>query len=96
MKTTYRESEVPGLVASLTGRFEDACLIYKLALESRSSNRSKKELSRGNSRGTVLHKFQSNFCWLIYDIQKGPRFFIDDRVSEVEELIAHIISISNS
>ena len=96
MKTTYKESEVPGLVASLTGRFEDACMTYRLALSTRTSNRSKKELLKENCRGTNLHKFQCNFAWLLHDIQRGPRFFIEDRVIEAEELIAHIISISNS
>jgi hypothetical protein len=94
MKKRYKESEVPALVASLTERFETACSTYRLALSTRDSNRSKKELTRGNSRGTNIHKFQCNFAWIIHDIQKGPRCQIDDRVDDAEDLISHINKIS--
>lgn len=96
MKTTYKEYEVPTLVSDLKYRFEEACLTYRQALESRSSNRAKKELVRDNTRGTNMHKFQVSFSWIIHDIQTGPRFSIVDRITEAVDLIDHIIKISNS
>lgn len=95
MNKKYKESEIPGLVADLTQKFEVACSTYKLALSMRESNRSKKELARGKNRGTNIHKFQSTFAWILHDIQCGYRYQIDDRVQEVNELIVHINRISN-
>lgn len=96
MKKRYKETDVPALLSRLTERFEQACATYRLALATRDSNRAKKELSRENSRGTNIHKFQCNFAWLIHDIQKGPRCQIEDRVEDAEELISHINKISNT
>lgn len=96
MKKKYQESEVPKLVSYLTERFELACQTYRLTLTTRDSNRAKKEINRGNTRGTNIHKFQCSFAWILHDIQTGPRCFIDDRVNEAEDLIAHINKISNT
>lgn len=95
MKKKYKESEVPSLVADLIQKFEDACTAYKLVLSMRESNRAKKELSRGNSRGTNIYKFQSTFAWILHNIQCGYRYQIHDRIREANELIAHINRISN-
>ena len=95
MKKKYKESEVPNLVADLIQKFEDVCTTYRLALSMRESNRAKKELSRGNTRGTSIYKFQTNFAWILHDIQYGHRYQIDNRVHELEELITHISKISN-
>lgn len=96
MKRKYKESEVPGVVEGITQKFEDACATYKLALSMRESNRAKKELFRGNTRGTSIHKFQSNFAWIVHYIECGHRCQIEDQLEEAEELIAHINKISNT
>ena len=84
------------LIADLNESFEKACETYKLALSSRTSNRAKKELSRGNSKGTNIYKFQVNFSWILHDIRCGPICFIDDREADARSLIDHIYSISET
>lgn len=96
MKRKYKESDIPQLVSTLEENFEKACNVYIDALTSRVSKRAKKELSRGNSRGTSIYKFQVSFSWILLDICKGPRCLIDDRLADCDELINHINRISNN
>ena len=91
----YHEEELTSLIAELTERFEEACDIYKKALSSRTSNRATKELSRDNSRGTAIHKFQCNFAWLIHSIQKEHESLVDSNIKQANMLINHICTISD-
>ena len=81
-------------ISDLTYEFEEACEKYKETLRSRESNRSKKELSRGNTRGTNVHKFQCSFAWIIHEMTVGHYSQNKKYVEEAKSLIAHIISIS--
>ena len=75
--------------------FEQACQTYRLALSSRESNRSKKELMRGNTKGTSIYKFQCSFAWTLHNLINGPRCFAHKYIEDGEELISHIHKISN-
>ncbi len=81
-------------ISDLAFEFEKACITYKDALKSRKSNRSKKELTRGNVKGTNLHKFQCNFAWIMHEMSVGHYSKRGRCVDEAKTLIAHIISIS--
>jgi hypothetical protein len=76
--------------------FEAACVTYKLALTSRTSNRSVKELTRQNTRGTTIHKFQCEFAWILHDIQCGPKCQVYDNIEKSKELINHIFEVSKN
>jgi len=78
----------------LTSKFEDACQEYKSTLATRTSNRATKELSRDNTRGTAIHKFQCNFAWILHGIQTDHESFIDHNVRRATGLIDHIGNIS--
>ncbi len=81
-------------MSDLTFKFEDACLAYKIALSKRTSNRATKELSRNNSRGTAIHKFQCNFAWILHGIQCDHESFVDHNVYKATGLIEHIDNIA--
>ena len=81
-------------VSDLVYEFEKACDTYKETLKSRESNRSKKELVRGNTRGTNLHKFQCSFAWIIHEMTVGHFSKRERCVDDAKSLIAHIITIS--
>jgi len=81
-------------VSDLSYEFEKACATYKDALKTRESNRSKKELTRGNVKGTNLHKFQCNFAWIVHEMSVGHFSKRERCTDEAKTLIAHIISIS--
>lgn len=91
----YRESEIDEIIQELTDKFEEACGVYKTALSERTSNRSVKELSRDNSRGTVIHKFQCNFAWVLHAIKKDHESFVDSNIRKANTLIDHIRNISD-
>ena len=80
--------------SDLAFEFLKACDVYKHALKSRESNRSKKELTRGNAKGTNLHKFQCNFAWIIHEMLVGHNSAKSKHIEEAKSLIAHIITIS--
>ena len=81
-------------VSDLAYEFEKACNTYKDALRVRESNRAKKELSRGNVKGTNLHKFQCSFAWIIHEMKIGHYSKRERCVQDVKNLILHIINIS--
>jgi len=91
----YNSSELDRVIRELTVKFEDACEIYKTALGSRTSNRSIKELQRGNTRGTAIHRFQCNFAWIIHAMQTDHESFVDSNVRRANGLIEHIGNISD-
>ena len=90
----YRRKYQDYTVSDLVYEFEEACEKYREALKGRESNRSKKELSRGNIKGTNIHKFQCNFAWIIHDMTVGHHNQRERNIEEAKSLIAHIISIS--
>lgn len=91
----YSKTEIDDIIVRLTYEFEIACQTYRLALSSRNSNRAKKELSKGNTRGTTTHKYQCEFSWILHDIATGPTAFIDDRIQDARDIISHLSNISN-
>ena len=90
----YRRKYQDYTVSDLAYEFEQACDKYREALKARESNRSKKELSRGNIKGTNIHKFQCNFAWIIHELTVGQYSQRERHIEEANSLIAHIISIS--
>ena len=90
MRQQYQEYTVSDLVYE----FEKACSAYKDALKLRESNRAKKEITRGNIRGTNLHKFQCSFAWIIHEMTIGHHSKYDRCTDDAKALIAHIITIS--
>lgn len=90
MRRQYQEYSISDLIYE----FEKACEVYKTALRSRESNRAKKELVRGNIKGTNLHKFQCSFAWIIHEMTVGHYSKRERCAGEAQSLISHIISIS--
>lgn len=90
----YTHEDITSIMSELTELFEDAISAYKLALTSRESNRAKKELLRDNARGTVVHRYQSDFAWILHDIQCGPMCLIENNIEEAHELIIHLKKIA--
>lgn len=43
-----------------------------------------------NVRGTVLNEYQTEFAYLIDEIQRGPIFFAIQRTAEANELIGNM------
>lgn len=95
-KRKYTEDEIDTAIRTLSEDFENSCEVYKIVLSKRDSNRSKKELLRFNKKGTNIHKFQSNFSWLLHDIKTGPKCFVEKVIEEANELILHIKNITNN
>ena len=81
-------------VSDLVYEFEKACDHYKSALKARESNRAKKELSRGNTKGTNIHKFQCQFAWIIHEMTTGHGSQRERLIKEAKSLTSHIITIS--
>jgi hypothetical protein len=94
IKKHYKIQDIENIIAELAELFNIAVETYRLALDGRDSNRSKKELLRGNVRGTVVHKYQCDFAWILYDIQCGPLCLIEDSITDAHELINHLKKIS--
>ena len=92
----YNSYDTARITAELTSKFEDACKTYKSTLAERTSNRATKELSRDNSRGTAIHKFQCNFAWILHGIQCDHESSIDYNVRRATGLIDHIGNISEN
>lgn len=90
----YEPYNTRRIVAELIIKFEEACQTYKTTLSTRKSNRSTKELSRDNLKGTAIHKFQCNFAWILHGIQCDHESFIDHNVRRANGLIDHIGNIS--
>lgn len=40
-----------------------------------------------NHKGTDLYDYQIEFCYLVDDIQRGPRYIAPKKISEANELI---------
>ena len=43
-----------------------------------------------NARGTALHRFQVDFCYLIDHIERGPAYIAPKKISEANELIEEL------
>lgn len=41
-----------------------------------------------NVRGTALNEYQTEFAYVIHEIQKGPVFFVIQRIAEANDLIS--------
>jgi translation initiation factor 2 beta subunit (eIF-2beta)/eIF-5 len=95
-KIFYTERHLNWEIYQLTAEFERACGVYRSTLNTRESNRSKKELSRSNTRGTHIHKFQCNFAWILNEITAGPPSGITDGLEAGRTLVEHIENISNN
>lgn len=89
------EVEIDKLIKELTKEFEVACKTHNSVLGERESNRAKKELLRGSSKGTRLHYYQTEFSWILHDIKMGPIFFIEDNVEKAKKLIEDINKIAD-
>ena len=81
-------------ISDLIYEFEKACAVYKDTLKARESNRAKKELARGNIKGTNIHKFQCTFAWILHELDVGHYSKRERYIEEAKSLITHIISIS--
>ena len=92
----YTEYDIDRRVTQLKDEFEAACQAYKDALGSRESNRAKKELMRGNTKGTNIYKFQVQFAWILHDIHQSSSGFAEKKIQEAEGLISHIHKICDS
>ena len=92
----YRVTDLPDIILTLTEDFETACDVYKGALENRTSNRAVKELIRGNTKGTAIHRFQCQFSWTIHELVYGPQCFIDSNIRRLHDLVEHINKSSES
>jgi glucuronate isomerase len=95
-KKSYTAVEIDRAITDLIESFEVACELHKTTLASRESNRARKELTKENMRGTNLHKFQSNFAWVIHDMTHGAICMVEDNISEATSIISHINNISNN
>ena len=51
-------------------------------------------LGHDNSRGTKLHHYQTEFCYLINEIQRGYEFMFSKYVSDANKLIVEIKNLS--
>lgn len=90
MKIKHHDYTVEDLIIE----FDKACVIYKNSLRARKSNRSNKELSRGNAKGTNIHKYQSSFAWIVHGMTAEHYSTRGRLVTEARTLIEHIISSS--
>jgi len=55
---------------------------------SRAQNVAMQRFGRSNVKGTTIHKYQVEFCYLIDDIQRSPQYIVPKRISAANELIA--------
>lgn len=46
-----------------------------------------------NTKGSKLYGYQVEFCYLIDDITRGPRYIAPKRISKANELIAELNEI---
>lgn len=44
-------------------------------------------LGHDNSRGSKLYEFQTEFAYLLDDIQRGPSYIVSMKISEANKLI---------
>ena len=49
--------------------------------------KAKKRLGQDNTKGTAIHKYQVDFCYLIDSIQREPSFSAPPLIQEAKELI---------
>lgn len=49
-----------------------------------------KKLGNKNERGTELHRIQTEYSYIINDIQQGPALFIPKLVTDFNKLIKQI------
>lgn len=94
MSTAFTDDDIERIIAELTTDFEESCDHYYDVLVDRKSNRSIKELSKRNLRGSKLYSFQSEFAWILHNIKTGPLCFIEDEIKKAYELIGVIKSTS--
>lgn len=95
MTKKYTNTEIDAIIDEISENFNSACQLYKLALSARDSNRSNKELLRGNTKGTTIHKYQCQIAWVLHDIKCGPICFIEDNIIEANNIISHLRSIAS-
>lgn len=92
----YDTADLPDILGTLNTEFEEACVIYKDALQARTSNRATKELMRGNTKGTSIHRFECQFSWTVHELECGPKCFMDSNIRRAYGLIEHIKKSSES
>lgn len=86
--------DTESLIIELDNKFKEACENHNNALKERESNRAKKELLRGNSRGTRIYDYEVKFSWILHDIRMGPIAFIEENKEKAERLITEINKIT--
>ena len=47
-----------------------------------------------NTKGTDLYHFQTEYCYIVDDILRGPKYIVPKKISEANELIDQINSIN--
>lgn len=52
-------------------------------------------LPNNNSRGTTLHRYQTDFCYFIDEITRGPNYMVPKVISECNAFIDTILSDLN-
>ncbi len=83
-------------ITELNVNFEEACDIYTQSLVQRTSNRSNKELRKGNTKGTAIHKFQISFAWIMRDIENSPPQLLEYNIIKAHAVINHILEAASS
>lgn len=76
-----RQKMIKQNISSLTYRFKDAVEKYKTRTG-----------DTKNVRGTVLHGYQTDFAYALYDLQRGPIFFSMQYSAEASSLIDRLNS----
>ena len=94
MTESYNTQNIEHIIHDLTQRFDEGCEQYRQTLVQRKSNRSRKELSKRNLRGSRIHDYESDFAWLLHEIRMGPVCLIDENVDRAKKLINTIKDIS--
>lgn len=73
--------DVPKVVKFLHRSFEVA------------QDKAKSTIGRDNTRGTRLHQFQVDFCYLVDEIMRGPTYIIPKRIQATNALITRLENV---
>ena len=57
---------------------------------SKIGNKALRTVNKGKISTTTLYDYQMKFCYLIDDIQRGPRYIAPKKIQEANELIAKL------
>lgn len=57
---------------------------------SKASQKANRVIGSKNSKGTKMYRYQVEFCYLVDNIQRGPRYITPKLITEANELIAKL------